>query len=99
MKALSEVEIRKLLAAKLENWSYDGTYLSRIFKFGNFVTAFSFMTSVALIAEKMDHHPDWNNIYNSVTIKLNTHDAKGVTELDFDLALAIDTAFESYTSV
>jgi 4a-hydroxytetrahydrobiopterin dehydratase len=96
MKALSTKEVHELLSQKLKNWSFDGTYLSRIFKFGNFVSAFSFMTAVALVAEKMDHHPDWSNVYNSVTIKLNSHDAKGITELDFELGGSIDKIYESY---
>ena len=99
MKALSEADIKKLLSVKFENWSFDGTFLSRNFRFKNFITAFSFMTSVALEAEKMDHHPDWSNIYNSVTIRLNTHDANGITQLDFDLALVIDRIFVSYATV
>ena len=99
MKALSASEIKNLLSVKLENWLFDGKYLSRNFKFSNFVTAFSFMTSVAMEAEKMDHHPDWSNIYNSVTIRLNTHDANGITQLDFDLALVIDRIFVSYATV
>jgi len=96
MKALSTKEVHELLSEKLKKWSFDGTYLSRIFKFSNFVSAFSFMTAVALVAEKMDHHPDWCNVYNSVTIKLNSHDAKGITGLDFELAASIDKIFESY---
>jgi 4a-hydroxytetrahydrobiopterin dehydratase len=54
---------------------------------------------VALEAEKMDHHPEWNNIYNSVTINLNTHDAHGITQKDFDLAQSIERLFESYTEI
>ena len=96
MKAYSKNEVTKLLSEKLINWTYDGIYISRTFKFKTFVNAFSFMTAVALYAEKMDHHPEWSNIYNSVTINLNTHDARGITSLDFDLAQAIDRLFESY---
>jgi 4a-hydroxytetrahydrobiopterin dehydratase len=55
------------------------------------------MTSVALHAEKTDHHPDWSNVYNMVIIKLNSHDVKGITQLDFDLAIAIDRLFDIYT--
>jgi 4a-hydroxytetrahydrobiopterin dehydratase len=95
MKALSTKEVQELLPERLKNWSYDGTFLSRIFKFSNFVSAFSFMTAVALVAEKIDHHPDWSNVYNSVTIKLNSHDAKGITMLDFELGESIDKIFES----
>jgi 4a-hydroxytetrahydrobiopterin dehydratase len=97
MKAYTNDEVKKLVSAKLTNWSYDGTSLSRNFKFKNFVNAFAFMTSVALQAEKMDHHPDWSNVYNAVNIKLNSHDANGITQLDFDLAGNIDGLFESYS--
>jgi 4a-hydroxytetrahydrobiopterin dehydratase len=96
MKALSAAEVKNLLSANLKSWSFDGTYISRNFKFSNFINAFAFMTSVALKAEKADHHPDWSNIYNTVNIKLNTHDANGITQLDFDLAADIDKLFEYY---
>jgi 4a-hydroxytetrahydrobiopterin dehydratase len=96
MEAFSKTEVKEFLSAKLKSWSFDGTYISRNFKFSNFINAFAFMTSVALQAEKADHHPDWSNVYNTVNIKLNSHDAKGVTQLDFDLAAAIDKLFETY---
>ena len=96
MKALSTKEVNELLPVKLKNWSFDGTYLSRNYKFSNFISAFSFMTAVAIVAEKMDHHPDWNNVYNRVTIKLNSHDAKGITGLDFELGESIEKIFDSY---
>jgi 4a-hydroxytetrahydrobiopterin dehydratase len=96
MKALSTKEVNELLPVKLKNWSFDGTYLSRNYKFSNFISAFSFMTAVAIVAEKMDHHPDWSNIYNSVTIKLNSHDAKGITGLDFELGESIEKIFDSH---
>jgi 4a-hydroxytetrahydrobiopterin dehydratase len=99
MKALSSTEINKLLSVKLKSWSYDGTFLTRNFKFDNFIKAFSFMTSVALEAEKMDHHPDWSNVYNSVTVRLNTHNANGITSLDSDLAESIDKIFNSFKVV
>jgi 4a-hydroxytetrahydrobiopterin dehydratase len=91
MKALSENEIKKILKAELKNWIFEGACISRIFKFSDFVNAFSFMTSVALHAEKADHHPDWSNIYNIVNIRLNTHDAGGITVQDLDLARTIDS--------
>lgn len=96
MKAFSKTEVKDHLAKKLSKWSSDGTFITRRFKLKNFVYAFSFMTAVALEAEKMDHHPEWSNVYNSVTIKLNTHDANGITQLDFDLAESIDRIFDSY---
>lgn len=97
MKAYSKDEVKKLLSTKLTNWSYDGTCLSRDFKFKNFVNAFAFMTSVAMQAEKTDHHPDWSNVYNRVNIKLNSHDVNGITQLDIELAGTIDGLFEIYT--
>lgn len=97
MKAFSKKEVKELLPVKLKNWSFNGTHISRNFKFKTFVNAFSFMTAVALEAEKMDHHPEWSNIYNSVTINLNTHDASGITQLDIDLAQSIDKLSECYT--
>lgn len=72
-------------------WTEENNTLSRTFKFKNFVEAFSFMTKVALVAEKMNHHPDWRNVYNTVEIHLSTHDAGNViTEKDRKLAAQID---------
>jgi 4a-hydroxytetrahydrobiopterin dehydratase len=96
MKALSKIEVKELLSENLKQWSFDGNYLKRDFEFKSFVEAFSFMTAIAIEAEKIDHHPDWSNVYNRVAIKLNTHDAKGITKLDFDLADTIDRVFERY---
>jgi 4a-hydroxytetrahydrobiopterin dehydratase len=97
MKALSKTEVTEFISVKLKNWSFDGNCIKRDFKFKTFVEAFSFMTAVALKAEKSDHHPDWSNVYNSVSIRLNTHDANGITKLDFDLADMIDNIFKNYT--
>lgn len=72
-------------------WKEENNSLKKAFKFKDFKEAFAFMTKVALIAEKMDHHPDWSNVYNTVNIKLSTHDAGNkVTDLDRKLAKAID---------
>lgn len=72
-------------------WTEKNNKLTRTFEFKNFVEAFSFMTRVAIIAEKMDHHPNWSNVYNTVTIELCTHDAGDiVTENDRNLAASID---------
>ncbi|MBX2894883.1 MAG: 4a-hydroxytetrahydrobiopterin dehydratase [Cyclobacteriaceae bacterium] len=72
-------------------WVQENNRLKRTFRFKDFSEAFSFMTRVALLAEKMDHHPFWTNVYNTVTIELSTHDAGDVvTEKDFTLAKAID---------
>lgn len=64
--------------------------ITRTFEFANFVEAFAFMTKVALKAEKMNHHPEWSNVYRRVEITLSTHDAGGLSELDVKLAKAID---------
>lgn len=72
-------------------WQEKDNKLTRTIKFKDFVEAFGFMTRVAIIAEKMDHHPNWSNIYNEVTIELTTHDAGNtVTKNDRKLAEAID---------
>ena len=74
-----------------EMWTEKNDKLVKIFEFNNFVEAFGFMTKVAIIAEKMDHHPNWSNVYNKVSIELSTHDAGGiVTDKDRELAKAID---------
>lgn len=64
--------------------------IAREFKFANFNEAFGFMARVALLAEKMDHHPEWFNVYNKVEVTLSTHDAGGVTQNDIDMAKAMD---------
>ena len=64
--------------------------ITRSFKFADFSAAFGFMTRAALVAEKMDHHPEWFNVYNRVDVVLSTHDAGGLTELDVKLATAMD---------
>lgn len=72
-------------------WKEEDNRLTKTFKFTDFKQAFGFMTQVALIAEKMDHHPNWSNVYNTVSIELTTHDAGNViTEKDRKLANAID---------
>lgn len=74
-----------------EMWTEKNDKLVKIFEFNNFVEAFGFMTKVAIIAEKMDHHPNWSNVYNKVSIELSTHDAGGIiTDKDRELAKAID---------
>ena len=89
---LSEKEI----AAGLQNlagWSVANGNLHRVFEFKDFSAAFGFMTRVALAAEKMDHHPDWSNSWNKVTVDLCTHSAGGLTKNDFDLAAAMQKIF------
>lgn len=75
------------------NWKVDEdeTYATKDFKFLNFVEAWAFMTQVALVAEKINHHPEWTNVYNVVTITLRTHDAGNkLTDKDYELAKRID---------
>lgn len=78
--------------AKLNGWSdvSGRDAITKKFTFKNFNEAFGFMTRVALVAEKMDHHPEWSNVYKTVDVTLSTHDAGGLTELDIKLAEAMD---------
>lgn len=90
MKRLDERERSEALAA-LPDWNHEPVRdaLLRTFEFRDFVTAFSFMTAVALEAEKADHHPEWSNVYGRVSILLTTHDAGGLSERDVRLARKI----------
>ncbi len=83
---------RTALLAKREGWTAneDGTAIHRAFQFADFSEALAFMTRVALLADKADHHPDWSNSYNKVEISLTSHDAGGLTKRDAKLAKAID---------
>lgn len=85
-------ETRKAALAKLTGWAevQGRDAIARKFTFRNFNEAFGFMTRAALVAEKMDHHPEWFNVYKTVEVTLSTHDAGGVTELDVKLAEAMD---------
>jgi 4a-hydroxytetrahydrobiopterin dehydratase len=82
---LSKLEIAAGLH-KLDGWSVVKGNLHRMFKFKDFTQAFGFMKRVALAADRMDHHPDWSNAYNKVTVDLSTHSAGGLTKNDFELA-------------
>lgn len=64
--------------------------IARLFQFGDFNQAFAFMTRAALLAEKLDHHPEWFNVYNKIDVTLTTHDAGGVTEADIEMAKAME---------
>ena len=88
-KKLDETALREALAA-LEAWSLEAGKLHREYRFPDFVTAFGFMSSVALVAEAMNHHPEWQNVYNRVVVDLTTHDAGGITEKDLALARRMD---------
>lgn len=77
---------------ELPRWSIEdgGNAIVRNYRFKNFSAAFGFMTRCALMAEKLDHHPEWSNVYNRVEVRLTTHDSGGVTELDIKLAMAMN---------
>lgn len=80
--------------AKLEGWSLrdDGLAIIKSFRFSNFAEAFGFMAECALVAEKLNHHPEWSNVYSRVKVCLTTHDSQGITERDFLLANAMQKA-------
>ena len=88
---LSDAKRDALLSAH-PHWALrdDGLAIERAFKFADFSEAFAFMTRVALLAEKADHHPEWSNVYNRVEITLTTHDAGGLSQRDAEMASAID---------
>lgn len=95
VEKLSQPEILRLLE-QYPNWTLDEGKLFLELSFIDFVSAFSFMTSVALVAEKNDHHPEWFNVYNRVSIKLTTHDVGGISKRDFELAKEIDRLATSF---
>jgi 4a-hydroxytetrahydrobiopterin dehydratase len=97
-KALEAKEI----AAELESlpgWRYADGALRREFRFPDFAKAFAFMNAAALVAEQMNHHPDWRNVYNKIDVALSTHDAQGITALDFKLAAEMNTLWDSNTGI
>ena len=94
---MSQPKFKKLAGNELEEivrtlsgWELKDGKLQKSFKFSNFIEAFGFMTRIALEAEKINHHPEWSNVYNAVTVKLSTHDAGGITDYDINLANIID---------
>ncbi|MDW0176114.1 MAG: 4a-hydroxytetrahydrobiopterin dehydratase [Nitrososphaeraceae archaeon] len=94
---MSQIKYKKLsgneldeIVRNMKGWELKDEKLQKSFKFTNFVEAFGFMTRIALEAERMNHHPEWSNVYNNVTIKLSTHDAGGITDYDVKLAEIID---------
>jgi len=92
MKKLDEAGVRALRES-LPAWRHDaarGGTITREFKFADFREAFGFMTQVALAAEKMNHHPEWSNVYDRVVVTLTTHDAQGLSTNDLELAQLID---------
>ena len=94
MAKLTQDELKAALKL-LPDWSVarDGAAIARSFKFPDFDVAFAFMTRAALLAAKMDHHPEWFNVYNKLDVTLSTHDAGGVTQKDIEMAHAMDGYF------
>ena len=90
---LRDEEIKELVA-KIPGWIITSNYIEREFNFANFIEAFSFMTKIALICEKYNHHPDWGNVYSKVIIKLSTHDLGGISNLDQTIASEINDIFK-----
>lgn len=94
MEKLSERTIEERLD-KFEGWDYVDGAIEASFKFKDFREAFSVMTLIAFECDAQNHHPDWNNVYNSLNIRLSTHDAGGVTEKDFKLAHSIEEIIDN----
>lgn len=90
MAKLSESDLQSALAG-LSGWELLDGKLHREYKFSDFIHAFGFMTTAALAIEKMNHHPEWCNVYNRVTVDLTTHDAAGITAKDITLAKLLDS--------
>lgn len=95
---LTDPQIEDALDA-LSGWKHlkPKSALHKSFKLKDFKTAWSFMDKIAQIAENMDHHPEWSNIYNRVEITLTTHDAKGITKKDTDMAIKIEKTLKTFT--
>lgn len=89
MMKLSPAEVDARLR-ETDGWKLADGAIVKEFVFKDFVLAFGFMASAALIAEKMNHHPEWSNVYNKVVVKLSTHDVGGLSELDFELAVRLN---------
>lgn len=94
MTAKLDKAARAKALSTLKGWTEDVARdaIVKTFVFENFVEAFGFMTQAALVAERMDHHPEWSNVYKTVKVLLTTHDADGLTEKDISLARAMDKA-------
>ena len=89
LSKLKEEEI-KVNLSKIQNWNIEERKLHKLFKFKNFNQAISFIVGVGMECEKMNHHPEWSNVYGNVDVKLITHRVNGLTELDFKLAEKMD---------
>lgn len=89
VRKLTEAEIASRLT-RLKDWTVEKAKLHKVYTFRNFVEAFGFMTRTALLAEAMNHHPEWFNVYQKVVVDLTTHEAGGISALDFELAEKMD---------
>jgi 4a-hydroxytetrahydrobiopterin dehydratase len=90
MEKMNEQQINTALE-NLDDWKLENGFIVKSFQFKDFKETFAFMTRVAFEAEAQNHHPNWENVYNSLTIRLNTHDASGITSNDIELAKTIET--------
>ena len=86
--------LEKLNQGQLSGWQVEGKKLYKNFVFSDFISAFGWMSKIAIHAEKMDHHPEWFNVYSRVKVELTTHDSGGITALDFDLARIMESLGE-----
>ena len=91
---LEKGELKELFA-KVPGWKVKSNLIEREFNFVNFIEAFSFMTKIALICEKYNHHPNWENVYSKVIIKLTTHDLGGISNLDQTIATEINSIYDN----
>ena len=94
MEKLNENQVSEALN-QLVGWSLENGMITKSFKFKDFKEAFSAMTHIAFECEAMNHHPNWENVYNQLTIGLNTHDVNGITQKDIDLAHTIERIVQS----
>lgn len=90
---MQRLETQQILSAlqALPGWTYEDGALRRRYQFPSFTHAMAFLAGAATVIEKMNHHPDWSNVYNRVEVRLSTHDAGGVTQLDLDLAAHMES--------
>jgi 4a-hydroxytetrahydrobiopterin dehydratase len=95
MQRLSDDEVQHRLRSA-PGWERKGNSIVKQFRFTDFTQAFGWMSSIALCAERLNHHPDWKNVYNRVEVELSTHDAGGITERDFELAGQMDARFVAF---
>ncbi|MTV37182.1 4a-hydroxytetrahydrobiopterin dehydratase [Duganella radicis] len=93
---MEKIDLTKVPVPQGWTLAADQLSISRDFKFAGFVEAFAFMSAVALTAEKRNHHPEWSNVYNKVSITWTTHDAGGLTQRDIDMALFCDAAAKGH---